>query len=117
MLKPFVLGLAIALAITVPASAQSQNPPSNETPSTNQAETQLIGFPVYSSDGEQMGQVVQVAMADGKLRAVRAELGEFLGLGTATVVIDADVVEQKADRLEVGMTAEEVRKAVNSRKR
>lgn len=112
MLKPLVgsMGLVLALAAAAPAFAQSETPP------TSQTETQLIGFPVYSSDGEQLGQVVQVAMAEGKLRAVRAELGDFLGLGTATVVIDADVVEQKSDRIEVTMTAEEVRKAINSRK-
>jgi hypothetical protein len=113
MLKPLVgsMGLALALATAVPAFAQGQTPP------TSQSETQLVGFPVYSSDGAQLGQVVQVAMADdGKLRAVRAELGEFLGIGTATVVINADVVEQKPDRIEVTMTAEEVRKVLTSKK-
>lgn len=71
---------------------------------------------MYSSDGEQLGQVVQVAMSDGKFRAVRAELGDVLGLGTATVVIDADVLEQKPDRIEVTMTAEEVRKVLTNKK-
>ena len=52
-------------------------------------------------------------MSDGKLRAVRAELGDVLGLGTATVVINADVLEQKPDRIEIAMTTEEVRKGLN----
>lgn len=112
MLKPLVgsMSLVLVLATAVPAFAQTETPP------TSQTETQLVGFPVYSSDGEQLGQVVQVAMAEGKLRAVSAELGNFLGLGTATVVIDAGVVEQKPDRIQVTMTADEVRKALNSRK-
>ncbi len=116
MLKQLVLGLALALPIATSALSQNENPPSNDTPSTNQAETQLIGFPVYSSDGEQMGQVIQVATANGKLRAVRAEVGEFLGLGAATAVIDADIIERKADGLQVAMTAADVRKTINSRK-
>jgi hypothetical protein len=51
-------------------------------------------------------------MLDGKLRGVRAELGQFLGVGAATALISADIVDRKADRLEVMMTAEDVRKAL-----
>jgi hypothetical protein len=105
MLRPFAaaLGLAMALATTVPASAQV------ETPQTDQGETQLVGSPVFSSDGQQLGQVIQVAMSDGQLRAVRAELGDALGIGTATVVIGAEVLERKSDRLEITMTAGQVK--------
>lgn len=126
MLKQIVgpLGLAIALATTAPAFGQSETPPTDQTPPTNQTESQspnqtesqFVGFPIYSSDGEQLGQVVQVAMLDGKLRGVRAELGQFLGLGTATAIISADIVQQKPDRLEVAMTAEEVRQALSKGK-
>jgi uncharacterized protein YrrD len=115
MIKPLMLGLAIALAAAAPAVAQRDTPTTNETPSTDQTEKQLIGTPVYSSDGEQLGQVVEVAMADGKLRAVRAELGQFLGLGTATAMISGEIVEQKTDRLEVAMTADEVRKVLTKK--
>jgi hypothetical protein len=108
MLKPVtsLLGLAITLGTGVTAFAQSEIPPAT------QAEKQLVGFPVYSADGQQLGQVVQVAMLDGKLRGVRAELGQFLGVGAATALISADIVDRKADRLEVMMTAEDVRKAL-----
>jgi hypothetical protein len=112
MLKPVtgllggLLGLAVALGASATAFAQSESPPAT------QAETQLVGFPVYSSDGQQLGQVVQVAMLDGKLQGVRAELGQFLGVGAATALISADIVDRKADRLEVMMTAEDVRKAL-----
>jgi hypothetical protein len=108
MLKPVtgLIALAVALGAGVTAFAQSEAPP------TIEAEKQLVGFPVYSSDGQQLGQVVQVAMLDGKLRGVRAELGQFLGVGAATALISADIVDRKADRLEVMMTAEDVRKAL-----
>jgi hypothetical protein len=112
MLKPVtgllggLLGLAVALGASATAFAQSESPPAA------QAETQLVGFPVYSSDGQQLGQVVQVAMLDGKLQGVRAELGQFLGVGAATALISADIVDRKEDRLEVMMTADDVRKAL-----
>jgi hypothetical protein len=115
MIKPLMLGFAIALAAAAPAAAQSDTPTTNETPSVDQTEKQLIGAPVYSSDGEQLGQVVDGAMADGKPRAVRAELGQFLGLGTATAMISGEIVEQKTDRLEVAMTADEVRKVLTKK--
>lgn len=114
MLKTFVLVLSIALS-SVPAQAQGEPPANDATQPGNQAGTEIIGFPVYSSDGQHLGQVIQVAMADGKLRAVRAEVGTFLGLGAATVVIDADIVAHKQDRLELAMSADDVKKAINSR--
>lgn len=76
-----------------------------ETQSGLQAETQILQLPVYSSDGQNLGRVIQVAMSEGKLKGVRAELGDTLGIGAATVVIGAEVLEQKPDRLEITMTA------------
>lgn len=102
--------LALALAAPVPVSAQVETRPAD------QAETQLVGFPVFSSDGQRLGQVIQVAMAGGQLRGVRAELGGTLGIGTATVVIGAEVLEQKPDRLEITMTAGQVRDALIQQK-
>ena len=92
------VGFAVALATAVPAFAQV------ETPSDLQA-AQILQLPVYSSDGQNLGRVIQVAMSEGKLKGVRAELGDTLGIGAATVVIGAEVLEQKPDRLEITMTA------------
>ena len=50
-----------------------------------------------------------MAMSEAKLKGVRAELGDTLGIGAATVVIGAEVLEQKLDRLEITMTAGQVR--------
>jgi hypothetical protein len=54
MLKPTLaaLGLAITLAV-VPASAQQSQPP------TALPDADVVGLPVYSSDGQMLGQVTE----------------------------------------------------------
>ena len=75
MLKLLLLAGALATVTTMSASAQqSQLPPA-------QTETELMGLPVYSSDGQKLGEVTQVGNSDGQM-AVRAELGETLGIGS-----------------------------------
>src|SRR5688572_1405188 len=103
MLKLLLLACALATITTMSASAQqSQSAPA-------QTETELVGLPVYSSDGQKLGEVTQVGNSDGQV-AVRAELGETLGIGSRSVVIPAEVYKQKGDRIELSMTAEQVRK-------
>ena len=46
--------------------------------------------------------------------AVRAEMGTFLGLGPSTVLIDAEVFQKKADRIELTMTAAEVKEKIST---
>jgi hypothetical protein len=111
MLKPTLaaLGLAIALAV-VPASAQQSQPP------TMQPDIGLVGLPVYSSDGQMLGQVTDTVRAGGR-QAVRAEMGAFLGLGPSIILIDADVFQTKVDRVELKMTAAEVRERISNQGR
>jgi hypothetical protein len=45
----------------------------------------------------------------GSQPVVRAELGNFLGIGPIAVIIPAALFVQKADRIEVRMTAAEVK--------
>ncbi len=107
MLKLLLLAGALATVTTMSASAQQpQSPPA-------QTETDLMGLPVYSSDGQKLGEVTQVGNADGQV-AVRAEMGEFLGIGSKSVIIPAEVYEQKGDRIELSMTAQEVRKRLSN---
>jgi hypothetical protein len=76
----------------------------------------LIGLAVYSSDGEQLGEVVQVALYGGE-PAVRAEIGAFLGeQGAATAIIPAAMMERKSDHLELKMTASEIRETIAKQK-
>jgi hypothetical protein len=48
---------------------------------------------------------------------VRAEIGGFLGIGSNAVVIPANMFEHKGDRIEVLMTADEVKDTISKQKR
>jgi len=73
-----------------------------------QSDAWLVGLPLYSSDGKKLGQVTEVVTAAGQ-RAVRAEMGTFLGLGPTPILIPEEMVERKPDRVEIIMTASEVK--------
>ena len=45
----------------------------------------------------------------GEHKAVHAEIGGFLAMGPKTVIIPLVALEQKTDRVELGMTAAKVR--------
>lgn len=103
MLRPLLIAGALGLALaTGPALAQQDKPPAA------QAEPQLVGLPIYSSDGEKLGEVTQVGMSGGQ-PAVQAEMSADLGIGAKNVIIDAGLFEQKPDRIELSMTAAEVK--------
>ena len=75
----------------------------------------LVGLPLYSSDGKKLGQVTEVVTAAGQ-RAVRAEMGSFLGLGPTSILIPEEMVERKPDRVEIIMTASEIKKFATRQK-
>jgi hypothetical protein len=107
MLKPTLAAIAIAMTMAVvPASAQQSQSPAA------QPEAGLVGLPVYSSDGQMLGKVIALASGGGKW-ALRAEMGAFLGLGSSNVLIDADVFQKKVDRIELTMTAAEVKERIS----
>jgi hypothetical protein len=107
--------VATAGALSVAAAtgqAFAQTAPPQAAPS----EQALTGLAVFSSDGQKMGEITHVGTAAGK-QAVRAEIGGFLGLGPRSVIIPADMFVQKPDRIEVSMTAEEVRDTLTRQER
>ena len=70
----------------------------------------LRGMPVYSSDDKDLGKVVDVARGpDGKIQSIQVEVGRFLGLGNRAVTINADAIEQLADRVRLRMAGDQVR--------
>jgi len=72
--------------------------------------TSLMGMPVYSSDEKDLGQVVDVARGpDGKIQSIQVEVGRFLGLGNRVVAINADALEQLADRVRLRMEGDQIR--------
>jgi hypothetical protein len=92
--------IATALAATSPIAAQPMQPP----PSS--AETVLVGLPVYSADGQKLGDVTQVSAADNQLVA---DFGSFLGLGPTGVIIPGALFVRKTDRIELKLSAAEVK--------
>jgi sporulation protein YlmC with PRC-barrel domain len=106
MLRSTVTMIAVATALgSLPVTAQQARP------DTAQQETSVIGLPIYSSDGEKLGEVTQVGMHEGQ-QAVVAQLEPSVGKG-AKVLIPAEMMTQQGDRLELPMTAEEVKKTVS----
>ena len=110
MIRSVLLAAALALSFPLIGSAQQNVPP------TEQPGAEVVGLPVYSSDGEKLGEVIQVGTVGGQ-RAVRAEIGAFLGEGPTPVVIPAEIPQHKADRVEVAMTAAEIRTSMGRQKR
>ena len=94
--------IALAFAATSPVMAQPAPPPSEA------AEAALVGLAVYSSDGQRLGKVTHARVA-GNQPVVRAEFGNFLGVEPIAVIIPAALFVQKADRIEMRMTAAEVK--------
>jgi hypothetical protein len=69
----------------------------------------LRGRPVHSSDGKELGQVVEVNRGpDGKIQSIQLELGRWLGLETKAVTITSDKFEQLADRIKLRLRGEDV---------
>ena len=64
---------------------------------------------IVDASGETIGEVDEVLMdAEGRIVAVSAEVGGFLGLGDKEVVIDLGMLTQAGDKLAVDMTEEQV---------
>ena len=77
----------------------------------------LKGMPAFSADGKNLGDVVEVTRGpDGKVQSVQIEVGRFLGVGGKVVTIDANAMEQLADRINLRMTGEAIRSMPDAKK-
>lgn len=76
----------------------------------------LRGMSVYSSDEKNLGQVVEIARGpDGKIQSIQVEVGRFLGLGNRVVTVNADAIEQLADRIRLRMAGDQIRSLPEAR--
>ena len=93
MLRSFLVG-ALALVLTAgPGFAQERQPPAAA---------------VYSSDGQRLGEIKQVGMSGTQ--------PGFLDVAQSAVVIPINMIVQKPDRIELSMTAAEVKDTLNKQK-
>jgi sporulation protein YlmC with PRC-barrel domain len=77
----------------------------------------LSGMRVLSSDNRDVGQVVDVQRTpDGKVQSVRIEVGRFLGLGSKTIEVNADKIEQLADRIKLRLGGDQIRSLSDQQK-
>ncbi len=91
-------------SITPPASTQTQS-----TASANQPIV-AIGSPIYSADGERLGEVTEVVMGPNNIvESVRLDMGAPLGIGPRIVTMRADQIEKKGDRVVSKMSAADAR--------
>jgi hypothetical protein len=95
--------LAFALGST-PTSART----AHELPAA-EAQMPLLGLPVYTSDGVEIGAVTDTGTdEDGRL-VLLAEVGRPLGIGTETVASPLDLAAFGRDRIDLSLTEREVR--------
>jgi hypothetical protein len=78
----------------------------------------LRGLPVFSSDGADVGQVVDVVKTpDGTIQSIRIEIGRSLGIAPKVVTVNADTFEQLADRVRLQLGREDVQRLPETTKR
>jgi hypothetical protein len=114
MLRSRLAAAVVALAVAACPVAAQQAPSAENEPGVR-VDTALIGLPIFSSDGQRLGQIAEVGSSGGR-PAVRAEMEESLGIGPRSVVIVAEVFQQKSDRIELSMTAAEVKDTLSKQK-
>lgn len=92
------------IAATLQQQAARQPPPP-VVPQRN-----LVGLPIYSTDGAKLGEITAVDLAtDGKLRAIQAEMSYVLGLGTHSVLISPDDLRLRDNHVELPLRADDIR--------
>src|SRR5262245_17964977 len=114
MVRAFLAGGSMALALAeTPAVAQQS--PAPDQPAVQQVDPSIVGLSVYSSDGQKVGQVSEVGTSGGE-PAVRADMGEFLGVSPGSVIIGGKAFERKADRIEIALTAQEIKDTITKQR-
>ena len=70
---------------------------------------QIEDMDVVNAEGKTIGDIEEVlADADGKIVAVTAEVGGFLGLGDKEVVVSLEHLELQGDRFMTALTADQL---------
>jgi hypothetical protein len=130
MMRALSLATVIAAALALPAMAQDIIPKTNQNGSaagTTSAQPSAaalslsedegkmwINKPVYSSDGKDLGNVVDFQRdGDNKVIGMRADIGGFMGLGETRIALTAAQFKLQGDRVVLELTAEQANKIPN----
>jgi hypothetical protein len=114
MIRPILAAGSVVLALAA-APAVAQQTPSPDQPAAQKVDPSMVGLSVYSSDGQKVGQVSEVGTSAGE-PAVRADMGEFLGMNPGSVIIGGKAFERKSDRIEIAMTAQEIKDTISKQR-
>jgi hypothetical protein len=114
MIRPILAAGSVVLALAG-SPVVAQQGPSPDQPTAEKLDPSMVGLSVYSSDGQKLGQVSEVGTSGGE-PAVRADMGEFLGMSPGSVIIGGKAFERKADRIEVAMTAQEIKDTISKQR-
>ncbi len=76
----------------------------------------LKGMPVFSLDGKDLGQIIQVERSpDGQIQSVQIQIGRLLGLGEKVITVGSNKIQQFADRVKVLMNSDQIRSLPEAR--
>jgi sporulation protein YlmC with PRC-barrel domain len=67
----------------------------------------VVGMPIYSSDGMEIGQVTNIGKYRGE-KSLIGEVGQMLGFGTRYVLIPKAIATIEKDRVILTITSERV---------
>src|SRR5262245_50676688 len=95
-----MIGAIAALLATGPVTGQQvlQRPASA-----------LVGLPVFTSDGRLVGKILDLGREGHGRGVLIAEIERPLGVGPQTVAIPIDMFVQRPDRIELTITADQMR--------
>lgn len=96
--------LAVALAVAPVVAQHKQKPPA-----ASKADRALVGLPIFSSDGKRIGRVLEAGIDEDDQAVVIAEIERPLGIGSDAVAIPPEMFVRKSNRIELTITAAEVR--------
>jgi hypothetical protein len=87
--------LAVALVVVAPAAQQERTPLT-----ANAASAAIIGLPVFSSDGKQLGKVVAEGIDEDDQPVIVAEVERPLGIAPRLAAIPTYMLVQRPDRFD-----------------
>ena len=107
--------IAFALAATLPAAALAQGTwleiedDALMVAPMSLSVDQIEDMDVYTSDGEEIGDVEEVlGTSQGEATALALEVGGFLGIGEREVIVPIDQLTMQEDRIVLDMTKEQI---------
>jgi hypothetical protein len=127
MIRKLTLATALAAVIALPAMAENVKAPAMATPAAAAAAapaqkaaalpllTSLeakawIGKPVYSSDGQKLGEVAYIQRDDdNKITWMNANVGSFLGVDKHQIKLMPAQIDLQTDRVVLDLTAAQVK--------